>query len=385
MKKHTDEEVIAAFYSAGSATGAARALGAKERTVRGRIASLRACGMLPAKAAYETEPAPVYPEGHHVTGVSSLVKVVDEDTGTVSLQWVKTARDAAQQDALNKEVLDALRAQVPRAPRTLDVPVMQPADLLNLYVLTDYHVGMYAWGEETGADWDTSVAESLVSRWFTHTVARAPAAHTAVLGQLGDFLHYDSLDAVTPSAKNVLDADTRAQNMVRVGLRVLRRAIELLLAHHEHVIVLLAEGNHDMMASAWLREAFTMFYADEPRVEIIDRPDPYYAVRWGATGLFFHHGHLKKPEVVDRVFARKFRDIYGAVEYAYGHLGHMHSKLVLDSALMRLEQHPTLAGADSYASRNGYLSDRAADCITYSKLYGEVSRFTVSPKLLAAL
>ena len=121
--------------------------------------------------------------------------------------------------------------------------------------------GALAWGEETrGDDWDVKVAESLLIRWFAAAIERAPDAETGVLAQLGDFLHTDGLLALTPESKNVLDADTRFQKIVRIAIRLLRPVIALLLAKHKRVIVLCAEGNHDPASSIWLREWLSAIY-----------------------------------------------------------------------------------------------------------------------------
>lgn len=381
MKRFTDDDIKNALrVTGGNKTAAAKVLDVGLRNFKRRVKRMEAAGVELPSSVF-----PIVPDGHKLRGVSTLSKVVDPTTGEPVLQWVKTAADAQKREEQLRVALEALKSEVPRAKAVKGKSKLLPASLLNLYVLTDYHIGMYAWAEEAGDDWDGQIAEDLVTQWFNLAVEQAPDAQVAYLAQLGDFLHYDSLDAITPTSRHILDADTRAQHMVRLGLRVLRRAIEKLLQSHDKVVVLMAEGNHDLMASAWLREAFAMFYDKEPRVEVVTNPDPYYAMQWGKTGLFFHHGHLKKPEQIDRVFARKFREIYGAVEYAYGHMGHMHNKLVIESALMRIEQHATLAAADAYASRHGYMSDRNACVITYDKKFGEVARTVVSPSLVKAL
>jgi hypothetical protein len=81
--------------------------------------------------------------------------------------------------------------------------------------------------------------------------------------------------------------------------------------------------------------------------------DPYYAYQHGKTGLFFHHGHKRKVANVDTVFVRKFREIYGEIDHAYGHMGHFHFDEKREGNLMIVEQHRTLASADAYASRGG--------------------------------
>lgn len=374
-QKVTDEQIIAAHREGISQRAAAAALGIDKRNYQRRLMRLR-------EGMNERSVYPLMPAGQKLKGVSSLSKIKDPVTGEMVLQWVKTTEDQSLQEA--NEALDALRSELPRAEPVIASPRLSSARLASVLTVTDFHMGMYSWAEETGADWDMQIAEDLLVQWFKMALAAAPDSGLGILAQLGDFLHYDSLEAITPTSKHQLDADSRAQKMIRVGIRVLRRCINMMLDKFPQVVVIMAEGNHDIVSSAWLREAFKVIYENEKRVRIIDSPDPYYAIEFGRIGLFWHHGHLKKVEQLDRVFARKFREIYGRALRCYGHSGHMHHKLVIETALMPIEQHPTLAAADSHASRHGYMSDRSAVVITYDKEFGEVSRASISPEMVKA-
>jgi hypothetical protein len=251
-------------------------------------------------------------------------------------------------------------------------------------VVTDFHLGMLSWREETGADWDTRIAEDMLVGWFAAAIKQAPDSEMAVLAQLGDFLHWDGLDAVTPASKHLLDADTRFQKLVRVAIRALRRVVGLLLAKHAKVHLVMAEGNHDPASSIWLREWFSVLFENEPRVTVDLSPDPYYCVEWGKTALFFHHGHKRKPGNVDTVFAAKFREVFGRTLFNYAHMGHMHHIDQRETNLMVVEQHRTLAAPDAYAARGGWISGRDAQVITYHREFGEVGRLRVSDKMLEA-
>jgi UDP-2,3-diacylglucosamine pyrophosphatase LpxH len=190
-------------------------------------------------------------------------------------------------------------------------------------------------------------------------------------------LHYDTLDSVTPTNKHPLDADSRYPKIVEATVRALRRVIRLLLSHHEEVIILMAEGNHDPVSSVWLRELFTALYEDEPRVTVEKSPLPYYCVEHGDTSIFFHHGHLKRPKQIAEVFAAQFRPVLGRTQHSYAHMGHMHHTQVHETPLMIVEQHQTLAAKDAYAARGGWNSQRSAQVISYSKKHGEISRIRI--------
>lgn len=297
------------------------------------------------------------------------------------LVWIKTRADKQQQFELIKEAIEALCADI-KPVGVVDCPNVISNDLLNVYVITDYHLNMRSWSSETGADWDMEIAENLLYNWFAQAIKQSPDSETAVFAQLGDLLHSDGWLALTPASGHVLDVDTRFQKAIRVAIRAIRRVIDMLLKKHNHVHLIMADANHDPASGAWLREMLVALYENEPRITVDNSADTYYAVEHGLTSLYFHHGHKRGVANVDSVFAAKFRELYGRTKYAYAHLGHLHSNESKESNLMMVERHRTLAAPDAYASKGGWISGRDAKVITYHKKYGEVSRITVSPDMV---
>lgn len=372
----TQSKYLEALNRHGSFSKAANALGCNQRSVERAIENLKKAA---AKQGYSPEhdmTRPV-PDPYRVKGVSTLYN----EEGQVSAQWVKSQIDPERLEQIRQEALDAFNSQIKRE-KSVKPPKSTIEALLNCYVVTDYHLGMLSWHEETGDDWDVSIAEDLLVNWFAAAVNTAPNTKTAVLAQLGDFLHHDGLESVTPEHKNVLDADTRFQKMARIAIRALRRVIRMLLEKHDNVHVIMAEGNHDPASSIWLRESFHALYENEPRVTVDLNPDPYYCYEHGETSLFFHHGHRRKPTNIDDVFVSKYRDVFGRTKFSYAHMGHLHNQQVAETNLMLVEQHRTLAAHDAYASRGGWISGRDAKCISYHRDYGEVGRITISPDMV---
>jgi len=242
-------------------------------------------------------------------------------------------------------------------------------------------MGMLAWGEETrDENWDLDKSADFLERWFKHAVAKAPDAKTGILCELGDFLHYDSLDAVTPASKNILDTDSRHQLMVRTAIRSMRTLVQLMCQKYEHVHVIIAEGNHNEAGSNWMREMFSEFLQSE-RVTVDVSADPYYCYEFGNTSLFFHHGHKTKFKQAQEVFAGKFRQVFGRTKYSYAHCGHLHH-YEKEAGLMTVVQHRTMSAKDAHASRHAYASDRSADVTTYSCKYGYVGTQETTPEMV---
>lgn len=320
------------------------------------------------------------PAGHRIKGVSTLLNAEGEKI----IEWVKTTQDDEQRDAAMRAVVDALKADIPRAePVTRNLRPTR-ADLLNQYTVTDLHFGMLSWKEETGADYDLKIAEQLLLDWFAAAIQQSPDASTAILCQLGDLLHHDAHESVTPAHRNVLDADSRLQKMIRVVIRTMRRIVAMLLEKHEQVHVIMADANHDPAGGAWLREMFAAFYENEPRVTIDSSASTFYVYEFGQTSLFYHHGHKRKINSIDGVFAGKFREIFGRTKFSYAHLGHLHSDEMKSApTTIKVERHETLAAPDAFAANGGWLSGRSAKVITYSKNFGEVGRITLTPEMVA--
>jgi hypothetical protein len=371
-------EVLDAVMKHSTQRAAAEALGVSHGTIGDVMSALK------KRAARQG-----YAPGHWTGGVApgyltgKVTVAVNARTGEVERYWQRQHPDAAEQEARLRATVDAMKEEISPVAAT-PAPVATDDKLLNLYPITDFHLGAKAWKEETGAAWDMEIAERLLIDWFAAAIAASPAAKYAVFANMGDFLHYDSLEAVTPTSKNVVDSDTRFQKMIRVNIRLKRRIIAMLLQKHEHVYFIEGEGNHDLASSAWGRELFAALYENEPRVFVETRPDPYYAVEHGKTSLFFHHGHKKKRENLETALIAKFREIFGRTQYSYAHCGHLHHDVVRETNTMHIEQHETLAAPDSHASRGAWLSKRSAKCITYHKEFGEVGRLTISPEMLEA-
>lgn len=368
-------QVISAWIEHGTQKAAADALGTKLRGFEAVIERVR-------KNRDRRRYGEHLPNDHSIKGVSRLVNRV---TGETQLEWIKTDRDKIDPKKAILEAIEALKESHPTAtPVKKIVDSTASESLLNAFIITDYHFGMYAWAEETkGENWDIHKAERLLIDWFHTAINQAPLAKKAVFCNLGDFMHFDSaLAAVTPTSGHPLDADSRLQKIIRIVLNAIRSVTELLLQTHDEVILIMAEGNHDISSSAWLREVLAMYYETEPRITVDTNPDPYYCVEHGETSLFFHHGHKKKLTALDSVMASKFRDVFGRTRHSFCHTGHYHHSHKIESNLMILEQHRTLAAPDSHSSRGGWMSGREAQVITYHNQYGEVGRVIVSPDMI---
>jgi hypothetical protein len=317
------------------------------------------------------------PDGFTVKGVSTYYNADGKPNG----QWVKSSADDTRRKQLMEEAFAAMSEDLPRL-ENINYKGVPISSLCNLYVMTDCHVGMLAWHKEGGADWDLKIAERTLTGCFEQMVMSSPQAGTGIVAQLGDWLHSDGLLPVTPTSHHILDQDGRFSKIVQISIKILRRLVDFALMRHEKVIILMAEGNHDMASSVWLRIMFKALYENEPRVQVIDSELPYYVYKHGKCMIAFHHGHIKKNDALPILFASQYANVWGETTKRYAHTGHRHHVEEKEHSGMTVVQHPTLAARDAYAARGGWMAERQVSAITYHEQYGQVSKITVIPEML---
>jgi biotin operon repressor len=359
-----------------SKTQVAKNLGIAERNVYRAIQRMKSNA---AKRGYSPEHDMIHvvPEGYKVKGVSTYYNEEGKPTG----QWVKSATDEQQRVQALLDAVEKAATALPKFKPTKP-PANPDENLASLLTITDFHLGMKAWRVSDGDDWDVKIARDVFLNAVNDMISASPRSGTGILNQLGDFLHWDGLVQVTPTSGHHLTGDDRYSKLVELAISVMTEAVQLMLKKFGKVIVVQAEGNHDLASSVWMRKFIKHRFEDEPRVEVIDNEFPYYAYKHGKIMLGFHHGHKMRMAQLQKLFASepRFRKIWGECEHAYIHCGHLHHERVLDDAGATIEQHPTLAARDNYASSHGYVSQRGAKVITYDKTDGEVHRVTVRPR-----
>jgi hypothetical protein len=367
-------EVLEAIIANGGCAPADRALTAGHSL---SSATLRRVRNKAAKQGY----APGHFESGTAPGFSmGKVTVQRNAEGMVERTWERQSPDRSL-EAL-RAAIDGMAGEIaPVAP--VAPPAASMADLLTLYTFTDYHVGMLAWHREGGDDWDTAIAEETGVRAMQALTAGSPNAERAIVNIQGDFIHWDGLIAVTPQHGHILDADSRFGKVVDVSIRLVRKLVGLALEKHEHVTLLVCEGNHDIASSLWLRKLFAALYENEPRITVHNSELPYYAIQWGKVMLGFHHGHLKKNDQLPALFAAQFRQMWGECSKVAIHTGHRHHREVKEHPGAEVIQHPTLAARDAFAARGGWWSERKIIALTYHREFGEVGSNSVTPEMLA--
>lgn len=372
MTTYSDSDILAAVKSAGSQRKAAVALGINQRTIERRMAAIAKRGYAP-----EHDMTRTVPDGYMVKGVSTLYR----DDGTIAAQWVKSTQDAERQRAMLLEACEALVAELPKAAPTKAANEGYRADLLTAYPIGDPHIGMRVWAEECGDDWDLSIAERVHCQAMDSLVQASPNTERALIVNLGDLFHYDSMSPVTPTSGHLLDADGRYAKMVAVGVKVVRQCIETALAKHKTVHIINAPGNHDPTGALWLSVALSHIYEREPRVTVDRNPSVFAYYRFGKNLIGVHHGHSCKPDKLPGVMAADRAKDWGETLHRYWYMGHIHHATLKEYPGVSVESFNTLAVKDAYATAGGWRSRESMQAIYLHKEHGEVGRARVHPAM----
>lgn len=320
--------------------------------------------------------------GFLITGKTTLYRPSrsGDDEGEVVLEWVRTQAERKSLDDILSYIKDAFST----LPARVDFPVapaLVSSDLVTVYIVADLHLGMYAWDEETGHNYDLMIAERLLTESMEELVAGSPPSHTAIILNLGDFFHSDSDENRTRRSGNALDVDTRYAKVLKSGVTLKVRLTEMALQKHQEVIVRDLKGNHDPYAALALSIATDAYFHKEPRVLVDTSPSPFWFYKWGKVMLGATHGDMAKAVDMPQIMASKEPKMWGDTIYRYSYSGHLHNKQKLppkEGKGAEVEVFQTLAPRDAWGDSMGYGAGRSMVSITHHKEYGEKMRLTVN-------
>ena len=317
-------------------------------------------------------PDPV-PEGFHVKGLSTLY---DAD-GNPRAQWVKSNRDAEDKYKALTEAVTRLAEPFRGAHEPIAPAADHDSDTLTVYPFGDPHVGLYAWAAETGDDFDLEIAEADLVTAVDHLVGLAPPSKEALIINLGDFFHADTMENRTMRSGHALDVDTRWGKVLSVGIRIMRRAIDKALEKHAQVRVINEIGNHDDHTSIMLGICLANYYEREPRVTIDTSPAKFHWYRFGKCLIGTCHGNGVKKEQLLGVMAVDRAQDWGETEHRAYYTGHIHSQTVREFPGVIVESFRTLSPRDAYAAGAGYRSGQDMNCDVWHREHGRILRHTV--------
>lgn len=321
----------------------------------------------------------IVPDAFTVAGTSTLY---DAD-GNQKLQWVKTKQGAQTFEEIQNAIREGLLGDIPES-RIVEAPERVNSDLMTVYPMGDPHIGMYAWAAEAGEDFDCEIAETQLIEATRRLVDCSPPSEFALIVNLGDFFHSDTLDNRTRRSGNALDVDTRMSKVWEIGIRAMRECIDAAKAKHQLVTVRNEIGNHDDHTSIMLSLALREHYRNDERVHIDTSPAKFFYLKFGQCLIGTTHGDTVRLPQLAGVMACDQPEHWGQTKHRYWYTGHFHSSKVEEYPGVLVEQFRTLAAKDAWTAGAGYRAGRDMRCIVLHKDHGEIERHRVDVGLLEA-
>lgn len=349
------QEAVDAVAKYGSQNEAARQLGLNRATFCHRYREGIKAGLDQAIV----HPAP---QGHTVKGVSTLYGA----SGNIVAQWVKTKTGELDLD----QITDALAGALSEYRGTF-LPQVSPAstddDSLTIYPLIDWHVGLLAWAEETGENYDLAIARDVILNSMARLVAASPPSKQCVVLGLGDLLHFDGYEPTTSRSKNFLDADGRYPKVLKTAVQMVIATIDMALRRHDTVLVRILAGNHDDQSAVAVGLALSLYYDGHARVTVDDSPSRFWWYRFGKVLLGATHGDKAKMRDLPLVMAHDRPHDWAASTYRRMFTGHLHNERKIEEGGVIVTCMRTPVAKDAYHSFERYRAGRS--------VYSETFRF----------
>lgn len=373
-------QILDAVVAAKGSTGkAAKQLGIHRRNVERAMHRIReqavARGWSPEHSMVRS-----VPENFHVARVSTNY---DQD-GQVRQQWVigkpnkdqelRMLVDAAHlafEDFAGTSTKSEFRHQG-GTKKKID------KERLTIYPMGDPHIGMYAWHEETGEDFNLDIATRDLTAAVRNLVERSPATEVGILLNLGDFFHADNMQNSTMRSGNSLDVDSRWQKVLRLGIRAMIDCVDAALEKHKVVVVKNMIGNHDDHSSHFLSIGLDMYYSNNDRVVVDTSPSKFWYYDFGSVLIGSTHGDTTKFKDLPNIMAADQAKAWGNSEHRYWYTGHIHTRNREEYAGCVVESFRTLAARDAWHTAEGYRAGRDMQSIVLHRDHGEVERHTIS-------
>ena len=353
---------------------AARTIGIDVKSLRGRLWSA-------ARAGWSVEPDRFVEAAPVGFGLTKSTIQTDRD-GEVVQRWDRVS------PILSEITQEYFNQRIPAASLVTGIPLTRNDELMLEWCLFDTHQGLLSWAQETGADYDSEIARTLIVNAAEKIFEQVgTVAETVIIGG-GDNLHADNRSNQTEKSHHILDTDSRYQRVVRIAYETWCTAIDVALHRSTLVRIIILSGNHDYHASIHLAMILQAHYRNENRVVIDTSPAKHKHYRWGTNYFMASHGDTGSKRLASYLMNHLIKNNITGVERMYVRAGHLHKRgrttpagLTEEDGVI-VELFPTLAAPDAFTHENAYCGVRATIASLWHKQWGQRSRIELGIKEL---
>ena len=232
-----------------------------------------------------------------------------------------------------------------------------------IYGLTDIHLGAKAWKDEVGAETTREIVRARVlatTQKLIHRVLHACRGCVIewVVPVGSDNIHADT-DSGTTTKGTPLDTDGSFARMFLEACELYEEVISL-LARSGKIQLVAMPGNHDRVSTMMLNHWLSARYRNNKNVKTtFSAGHRNYFLR-GKSLIGMVHGDSIKDNKIPLIMASEASELWGKSKHRVVFSGHTHTDTVGEFAGVRVIHMPSLATADRWHHRSGYVGNTKA-------------------------
>lgn len=234
----------------------------------------------------------------------------------------------------------------------------------------DAHIGLLAWRNEAGKDYDVHIAVDRFKETISDIVKRCEGRKFKLINfaTLGDILHIDNTNNETNKGTRQ-DVDCRLPKLFDLGVDTIIDVIDILLTLNCPIQYTYVCGNHDTFSGYALAKCVEKAFSKNPNVTFDVKPLPQKTHVYGNTLVGYCHGSMNSKNLGEWL-QKKFRPQYGASKFAEVHCGHLHSEAVKENCGVLIKHLPAICESSYWEASEGYCADKGIMCFVYNDITG---------------
>ena len=293
-------------------------------------------------------------QGFHKTGLKGLETAVKVQLFSVSV----TCKARTVQNGLKAELealLDEARANMPPPVPVYRLP--NPggkSGWLASVNVTDLHMGKYAWGKESGANYTVEIAEAMLWDAVEDLVTKIrPYSPDVIVLLVGSDLSNTDNSADTTTAGTVQTTDGRQYRTLRRTWQLQRRVI-LRLREIAPVRVVVVKGNHDRDTSYAVGEILSVAFEGYDDVTIDNEAPRRKYVEFGKCLIGFDHGDEAKLKDLAAIVPEECAEAWGRTKWRTVETGHLHQQRVTEFPGLIVRVNPALCAPEDWHAAHAF-------------------------------
>ena len=274
--------------------------------------------------------------------------------------------------------------RVPPNRRTCTKKVDSKGGQVVSWGLWDAHIGMYAFGEEVGSDYDVKIATNRCLNSIDDMIEELALYDIRQIWMpIGnDFMHFDNVRQRTTRGEHDLDADSRFARAYLAATNVVVYMVQRATEICDNVQVFYCPGNHDTLTSYTLIGMLAQRFLNDSRVSVDLNCNPQTIKRHGGVAIMYEHGQNVAPNQFPLIFhehvmndARE-NNLRRDLTYREVQVGHRHQKRtrVYESEVptngISIVTNPALCNTDFYHHSRGLIGEpmKSVEAYRYDEL-----------------